>query len=39
MIVKILRLNNEGEGIASIEGKLCFIKGALPNELVDIYCM
>ena len=36
MIVKILRLNNEGEGIASIEGKLCFIKGALPNELVDI---
>ena len=36
MEVKILRLNNEGEGIASIDGKLCFIKGALPNELVDI---
>ena len=36
MIVKVLRLNNEGEGIASIEGKLCFIKGTLPNEEVDI---
>lgn len=36
MEVKILRLNNEGEGIASIEGKLCFVKGALPDELVDI---
>ncbi|MBR4350896.1 MAG: class I SAM-dependent RNA methyltransferase [Bacilli bacterium] len=36
MEVKILRLNNEGEGIASIDGKLCFIKGALPNELVNI---
>ena len=36
MIVDIIRLNNEGEGIASIEGKLCFIKGALPNEKVDI---
>ncbi len=36
MEVKILRLNNEGEGIASIDGKLCFIKGALPDELVDI---
>ena len=36
MEVKILRLNNEGEGIASIDGKLCFIKGALPDEIVDI---
>jgi len=36
MIVDIIRLNNEGEGIASIEGKLCFIKGALPNEKVEI---
>ena len=36
METKILRLNNEGEGIASIEGKLIFIKGALPDELVDI---
>ena len=36
MIVDILRLNNEGEGIASIEGKLCFVKGALPNEKVEI---
>ena len=36
MIVDIIRLNNEGEGIASIDGKLCFIKGALPNEKVDI---
>ena len=36
MIVKILRLNNEGEGIASINNKLCFIKGALPNEEVEI---
>lgn len=36
MEVKILRLNNEGEGIASIDGKLCFIKGALPNEVVNI---
>ena len=36
MEVKILRLNNEGEGIASIDGKLCFIKGALPNEIVNI---
>lgn len=36
MEVKILRLNNEGEGIASIDGKLCFIKGALPDELVNI---
>ena len=36
MEVKVLRLNNEGEGIASIDGKLVFIKGALPNEEVDI---
>ncbi|MBR4830475.1 MAG: class I SAM-dependent RNA methyltransferase [Bacilli bacterium] len=36
MVVKVLRLNNEGEGIASIDGKLVFIKGALPNEEVDI---
>ena len=36
MEVKILRLNNEGEGIASIDGKLCFIKGALPDEIVNI---
>lgn len=36
MKVRIIRLNNEGEGIASIEGKLIFIKGALPDELVDI---
>ena len=36
MEVKILRLNNEGEGIASLDGKLCFIKGALPDELVNI---
>ena len=36
METKILRLNNEGEGIASIDGKLCFIKGALPDEIVNI---
>ena len=36
MEVKILRINNEGEGIASIDGKLCFIKGALPDEIVNI---
>ena len=36
METKILRLNNEGEGIASLDGKLCFIKGALPDELVNI---
>ena len=36
MEVKVLRLNNEGEGIASIDGKLCFINGALPNEEVEI---
>ncbi len=33
---KILRLNNEGEGIAQISGLIVFIKNALQDEVVKI---
>ena len=33
---KILRLNNEGEGIGIVEGITTFIPYALPNELVKV---
>lgn len=35
-IVDILRLNNEGEGVAKINDKIVFIKNALPLEKVKI---
>lgn len=36
MEIKIDRLGVNGEGVGSIEGKICFVDGALPNEVVDI---
>lgn len=33
---KILRLNNEGEGVAQISGLIVFIKNALQDEIVKI---
>lgn len=34
--VKILRENNEGDGVASVNGFIVFVKGALKNEKVKI---
>lgn len=36
MEVKINKLDNLGQGIAYINDKVCFIKNALPGEIVDI---
>ena len=36
MEVKIEKLDNLGQGIAHINEKVCFIKNALPEEIVDI---
>lgn len=36
MKVKIERLDDFGRGIAYINGKICFIENALPEELVEI---
>ena len=33
---KILRLNNEGEGVGKVDGITTFIPYALPNELIDV---
>ena len=32
--VEILRENNEGDGVASVNGFIVFVKGALKNEKV-----
>ena len=34
--VEILRENNEGDGVASVNGFIVFVKGALKNEKVKI---
>ena len=34
--VKIIRLNNEGLGVALVNKFVVFVKNALPNELVKI---
>ncbi len=36
MKTKILKLNNQGEGISYIDNKITFIKNALENETVEI---
>lgn len=36
MKVKVEKLDNLGQGIAHINDKVCFIKNALPDEVVDI---
>ena len=36
MNVKILRLNNEGEGIGTIDDKVIFVDNALPGEEVEV---
>lgn len=36
MEVFIERLDNFGRGICHIDGKVCFVSNALPNEVVDI---
>jgi len=36
MKVKIERLDDFGRGITFIEGKICFVMGALPDEIVEI---
>ena len=36
MEVLIEKLDHQGRGIAHIDGKIVFIKNALPNEIVDI---
>ena len=34
--VEILRENNEGDGVTSVNGFIVFVKGALKNEKVKI---
>ena len=34
--VEILRENNEGDGVGSVNGFIVFVKGALKNEKVKI---
>ena len=36
MKVEVLKLDNFGRGITYINDKICFIKNALPNEIVEI---
>lgn len=36
MVVKIESLDSFGRGITKIDGKVCFVKNALPNEVVEI---
>lgn len=36
MKVTVERLDHFGRGISTIDGKVCFISNALPNEVVDI---
>ena len=35
-IVAVESLDHEGQGIAHVEGKVVFIEGALPGEIVEI---
>ena len=34
--VEIEKLGINGEGVTHIDGKICFVKGALPKDIVDI---
>lgn len=34
--IKILRQNNEGDGVGTIDGIVIFVKGALPGEIVEV---
>ncbi len=36
MQVKIQKFDDLGQGIAKIDNKVCFVKKAIPNEIVDI---
>ncbi len=36
MKIKIEKLDHFGRGIAHIDGKICFIKDALPEEIIDL---
>ena len=36
MKVRIEKLDNYGRGITYLDGKICFVEKALPNETVEI---
>ena len=34
--IKIEKLGINGEGVTYIDGKVCFVKGALPEDVIEV---